>query len=608
MFDKPLPLWYNVNYYPDHYSRGGLMRMPAFFLTVILLIICSATVQARIIHVPADSSTIQGGINGASIGDTVMVHTGTYFEYDIDFLGKAITVMGTDPEDSAVVASTVVDGDSLGSVFIFHSGEDTTSVLAGLTIRGGFAVNGGGISCVDYSSPTIINNIVTRNTVSGSFPNGRGGGIYCNSSPKIINNDITDNLSNWHGGGIYLGGSNSYVSNNRIMRNWGRDGGGICSHGGPASVIIANIIAENTSDTGYGGGISCQYEGYPLIAGNIIRNNTTHLSGGGIRCKNSTPTIIGNIIHGNVAPGHGGAGGGIFLENSEYIIANNIIANNFAGHSGGGISLFYSSAASYFSHNTITGNTADETAGGMYCYGEEEWFAGMAVRNSIFWDNNAPDGSEIVVIGSITYGYILLFDFSDVQNGQDALQLGTEVTLDWGPGMIDADPLFLDPVNTDYHLSTESPCIDAGADAVVYEDIEGDFRPIGYGFDIGADESPDSIAYNLTLTPHGQIEIPKGDTLYFGSLIQDNTDNPVSGDYWLTVLLPNSNEVLIPERLLNYLNPLSGQISANNFRDMAYELFIPTAAPTGSYRLIGRIGIYPDNIIDEESFGFRVVE
>jgi len=102
------------------------MRASAFFLAVFLLIICSATVQARVIHVPADSSTIQGGINGASNGDTVMVHPGTYYEHDIDFLGKAITVTGTDPEDSAVVASTVVDADSLGSIFVFQSGEDTT--------------------------------------------------------------------------------------------------------------------------------------------------------------------------------------------------------------------------------------------------------------------------------------------------------------------------------------------------------------------------------------------------------------------------------------------------------------------------------------------------
>ncbi len=79
-----------------------------FLLPLILLLIFASTLHSTIIHVPGDSTTIQGGINGAVDCDTVMVAPGTYHEHDIDFLGKAITVMGTDPEDSAVVAATLV--------------------------------------------------------------------------------------------------------------------------------------------------------------------------------------------------------------------------------------------------------------------------------------------------------------------------------------------------------------------------------------------------------------------------------------------------------------------------------------------------------------------
>jgi hypothetical protein len=80
------------------------MRACLFIVPVILLTIYVSTLQAKVIHVPADSSTIQGGINGSSAGDTVMVATGTYHEHEISFHGKGITVMSTDPEDSAVVA------------------------------------------------------------------------------------------------------------------------------------------------------------------------------------------------------------------------------------------------------------------------------------------------------------------------------------------------------------------------------------------------------------------------------------------------------------------------------------------------------------------------
>ncbi len=143
---------------------------------------------------------LHGGTHGAADGDTIMVAPGTYHEQDIDFLGKAITVMSTDPGDSAVVATTVVDANSLGGVFIFQSGEESNSVLTGLTITGGSKTYGGGIYC-DNSSLVITNNMIPGNTAN------QGSGIFCedNSSPAFINNIITENSgSGWNtlGGGI----------------------------------------------------------------------------------------------------------------------------------------------------------------------------------------------------------------------------------------------------------------------------------------------------------------------------------------------------------------------------------------------------------------------
>jgi len=58
---------------------------------------------------------------------------------------------------------------------------------------------------------------------------------------------------------------------------------------------------------------------------------------------------------------------------------------------------------------------------------------------------------------------------------------------------ISADPLFVDPTGGDYHLQSGSPCVDAGIDPVpdwglVNFDFDGDARPYGAGWDIGADE------------------------------------------------------------------------------------------------------------------------
>jgi hypothetical protein len=47
---------------------------------------------------------------------------------------------------------------------------------------------------------------------------------------------------------------------------------------------------------------------------------------------------------------------------------------------------------------------------------------------------------------------------------------------------------FVNPAASDYHLRFSSAAIDAGLDAGVYFDFDGDPRPLGNGFDIGFDE------------------------------------------------------------------------------------------------------------------------
>jgi hypothetical protein len=104
-------------------------------------------------------------------------------------------------------------------------------------------------------------------------------------------------------------------------------------------------------------------------------------------------------------------------------------------------------------------------------------------------------------------------DIGDVC-GNEALYHPTDV--------INADPLFVDPENEDYHLSSESPCIDAGtnsAPGLPAFDFEGESRVTDGDqdgtatVDMGADEYVTPI-YNVVtlLSPNGKEAIPSGST------------------------------------------------------------------------------------------------
>jgi len=247
-------------------------------------------------------------------------------------------------------------------------------------------------------------------------------------------------------------------------------GGGIsCSDSSPA--IAHCTITENSADVG--GGIFCLRSEATITNCTILKNSAD--GGGGIDCLNSSPTITNCTISGNGAFGSWGEGGGLHIqETSSPVITNCMIFKNSAGEEGGGISCLNDSSPA-ITHCTISDNIA--SFGG----GIRSDNSSPRITNCILWANSAPDGPEIYVpSGSPVVTY------SDVQGGESGVYLGPESDLNWLTGNIDEDPRFVG--GGDYHLTSSSPCIDAGTDAGVCKDMDGECRPQGAGFDMGADE------------------------------------------------------------------------------------------------------------------------
>jgi len=295
---------------------------------------------------------------------------------------------------------------------------------------------------------------------------------------------------------------------------------------------ITNGYVAGSWYVGIGGAIFCEGSG-PTIANCTITENSAGWDGGGINNINSSPTIINCTFSENSAVGNDG--GAINNENSSPTITSCAFSGNSAYDWGGAIRNIL------YSHPTITncsfaGNSSDD-GGAMFYYDGSS----PAIIHCTFAGNSARNGNALAcdsweARNNIQITNCIICDGGNEikNNDNSAITIGcSNIQGGWpGEGNIDADPCFVRPgywadandadilvephhpnavwINGDYHLLRTSPCVDAGEDAGVYTDIEGNTRPFDFprvdnngelpDFDMGAYELI-QVKAEMVLTP-----------------------------------------------------------------------------------------------------------
>lgn len=489
-------------------------------LCVLIALTClSATgsfVSAATLEVGSGSKTgyptIQAAVDAAAEGDTVIIYPGIYTgvgNRDIDLRRKALHIQGTDPENASVVEATLLD--CQGTVNEPHRGfyaVDFTGEISGLTIINGLASAGGALYCensaVVLSHCRILDNATLPGEAKITSDGGPGGGLYvAGSTVEVVDCLISGNST---GAGLdsrdEAGGS-------------GGDGAGLYAIDSAVTISESTIIDNTTGAGGRGseGGRGGQGAGLYVVRATIekcmIQGNTTGVGG------DSTDTFRGT-------GGQGGHGGGVFCQNAVEM-RDSLLSGNRCGPGGSGATAGADGqgagiwcAFGLIDHCTIVDNVAigqktavfDDTkavaslGAGILCS------ADTVVTNSILW-GNAPDQ-----IAGQDCDYVA---FCNIEG--DASLTGT--------GNISADPLFgqsgrwvdsSDPevileaghakavwAGGDYHLSSTSPCIDAGDVDYVGDvdgtDLDGQPRVSGAAVDMGAYEVQGLVAVYRFISP-----------------------------------------------------------------------------------------------------------
>ena len=462
--------------------------------------------------------SIQAAVDASATGDRVVVSNGVYATGGRTYWFYALT--------NRVLIDKVITVESL-------NGPDVT-IIAGHPVIGVEAVRCVYMTTNATLSGFTLTNGATRVLNVGFALDQVGGGVFCGDSGAVVTNCmIAGNQAEASGGGAYDGTLNKCT----LMGNRSYFGGG--AH---ESTLNDCTLTDNTAI--WGGGASYATLNHCLLSD----NSSTYNGGGAFEAILNHCTLTGNHA--------GQSGGGMVGSTANHCL----VVNNTAAVEGGGTyqgvlnnclltgnsASFYGGASSESELNncTLTGNSAFYGGGGAY-YG--------TLNNCIVYSNEAS---------------------SNPNHANATFTHSCTTPLPAGPGNFTNDPLFV--ATNDFRLSSASPCINAGSNALVVGTavLSGTTRIIDGTVDMGA--------YEFHAGP-GVLTRPASDLAVFGATLNGtvNPDAAASGYYFDYGLTTNYGAATPTSQLVADTNAIAVSIPVSGLLENTLYHFRIVATNSG---------------------------
>jgi predicted outer membrane repeat protein len=462
------------------------------------------------------AASIQELIDVTPPGGTVNIPPGLYTE-SLN-LYKPVDLIG------AGSGNTVIQALANDRVLTVTGSTITRSTLiANLTLQGGLVVGGfgrvgGGVLITDTAYPTFDTVQIINN--SADF----GGGLYVHSGGAALYYTIlSNNHANQSGGGAYVVEPGAILEQigGVINHNTAVDGAGVFVQQGQFRQSSGLIISNTASN--WGGGILVAGGSARTTAGQIV-DNVAQNAGGGVLVDMGTADLQGSLIKGNFAF----EGGGVYVRDlpgsSAYLVGGTLEDNTAANYGGGAYALgtLHITGTRFFNNSAYDGS-AVEISGTAQARVVNAVIAGNpatgpfpSTNSSVRFDSGAHsvvlhttfgnaaqpltralaiNNGVVTVANTIVASYTHGLTWFGGQLAEDYnLFHATPLTVSGsvssgGHSLVGPDPLFKGAALGDYHIKGLSPAVNRGANAGVRRDLDGDARPLGGGFDIGADEA-----------------------------------------------------------------------------------------------------------------------